>query len=179
MHTYIHNWSLQPSVRNIDLVSHTAYVVCVNFVHKWRDLQFKVDSERQIFWETFSLQVFIYSQSVCPKSAKKKSPKKYFSYFVIMSGLGLDPRLFVYLLDHGDCGYVSKQNCRFLWFKIPTWSYRSQCTHYQGLFGATCGVEALSAPIFLKMGTAQPLHSMYLYVKTHNEVDNRYKCSTL
>ena len=27
--------------------------MCVNFIHKWRDLQFKVDSERQIFWETF------------------------------------------------------------------------------------------------------------------------------
>ena len=36
------------SVRMIDLVSHTIYVVCVNFIHKWRDLQFKVDSERQI-----------------------------------------------------------------------------------------------------------------------------------
>ena len=31
--TYIH-WSLQTSVRIIDLVSHTTYVVCVNFIHK-------------------------------------------------------------------------------------------------------------------------------------------------
>ena len=38
-----------PSVRIIDIVSHTPYVVCVNFIHKWRDLQFKVDFERQIF----------------------------------------------------------------------------------------------------------------------------------
>ena len=37
------------SVRIIDLVSPTTYVVCVNFIHKWRDLQFKVDSERQLF----------------------------------------------------------------------------------------------------------------------------------
>ena len=42
-----------PSVRIIELVSHTTYVVCANFIHKWRDLQFKVDSERQIFWEIF------------------------------------------------------------------------------------------------------------------------------
>ena len=42
-----------PSVRIIVLVSHTTYVVCVNFRHKWRDLLFKVDSDRQIFWETF------------------------------------------------------------------------------------------------------------------------------
>ena len=38
-----------PSVRIIDLVSHTTYVVCVNFIHKWRGLQFKIDSERQNF----------------------------------------------------------------------------------------------------------------------------------
>ena len=38
-----------PSVRIIDLVSHTTYVLCVNFIHMWGDLQFKVDSERQIF----------------------------------------------------------------------------------------------------------------------------------
>ena len=34
-----------PSVRIIDSVSHATYVVCINFIHKWRDLQFKVDSE--------------------------------------------------------------------------------------------------------------------------------------
>ena len=28
-----------PSVRIIVLVSHTTYVVCVNFIHEWRDLQ--------------------------------------------------------------------------------------------------------------------------------------------
>ena len=52
LNTYIighHN----PSVRIIELVSHTTYVVFVNFMYKWRDLQFKFDSERQIFWETF------------------------------------------------------------------------------------------------------------------------------
>ena len=37
------------SVRIIDLVSHTTYVACVNFIYKWRDLQFKVGPERQIF----------------------------------------------------------------------------------------------------------------------------------
>ena len=52
LHTYIID-HYKPSVRIIDLVSHTTYVMCVNFIHKWRYLQFKVDSERQIFWETF------------------------------------------------------------------------------------------------------------------------------
>ena len=48
------------SVRIIFLVPHTTYVVCVNFIHKWWDLQFKVYSERQISWETFHGN-FVYS----------------------------------------------------------------------------------------------------------------------
>ena len=54
--TYIHTYIIsdyKPSVRIIDLVSYTTYVVCVNFIHKCRDLQFKVDSEQQIFWKRF------------------------------------------------------------------------------------------------------------------------------
>ena len=50
-----------PSIRIIDLFFHTTYVVCVNFIHKWRDLQFKVDSKRQI-WETFSWQFYLLSE---------------------------------------------------------------------------------------------------------------------
>ena len=37
----------------IDLVSHTTYIMCINFILKWWDLQFKVDYERQILYETF------------------------------------------------------------------------------------------------------------------------------
>ena len=43
IHTYIIG-HYNPSVRIIDLISHTTYVVCVNFfIHKWRHLQFKVE----------------------------------------------------------------------------------------------------------------------------------------
>ena len=75
-----------PSVRTIDLVSHTTCVVCVNFIHKWRDLQFKVDSKRQIFWHFFHGN-FIYSQSFHRRNT--------FCIFVLMSGLGLEPWLYV------------------------------------------------------------------------------------
>ena len=51
-----------PSVRIINLGSHTTYVVFVNFIHKWRDLKFKVDFERQIFWETFQGNLYILSE---------------------------------------------------------------------------------------------------------------------
>ena len=49
-----------PSVRIIDLASHITYVVCVNFLHKWRD-QFKVDLERQIL-RNFSWQFYLQSE---------------------------------------------------------------------------------------------------------------------
>ena len=95
IHTYIYIIGhYNPSVRIIGLVSHITYVVYVNFIHKWWYPEFKVDSKRQIFWEHFHSN-FINSQSFCQKSAERKSPKKYFLYFVLMSGLGLEPWLFV------------------------------------------------------------------------------------
>ena len=85
-----------PSVRIIDLVPHTTYVVCVSFIHKSRVLYMSGGSyslnslPTTKFWEAF-LGNFMYSQSFCQKSAKRKSSKQYFSYIVWMSGLGLEP----------------------------------------------------------------------------------------
>ena len=45
----------------MELISHTTNVVCVDFIHRWRELQFKVDSELQIFQRTFH-DNFIYSE---------------------------------------------------------------------------------------------------------------------
>ena len=63
------------SVRIIDLVSHTTYVVCIDCIHKWRDLQFKVGSEQQIL----------------EKQIERNLPKKYFLYFLLLPALGLEP----------------------------------------------------------------------------------------
>ena len=52
-HTYIHNWPLQPFSQDYGLASHTSHVVCVSFISEWQDLQFNVDSERQIFEKLF------------------------------------------------------------------------------------------------------------------------------
>ena len=41
-----------------------------------------------------------------------------------------------------------------------TWSYRSQCIHYEPLFGVTCEAKMSLAHISLKIWTAQPLQSM-------------------
>ena len=78
--TYIHNWSLQLFRQGYGLASHTIYVVCVNFIHKWRNLPLKVDSERQIFEKLFKAISF-YSQS---------SRRNTFSYFVLMSEQGYE-----------------------------------------------------------------------------------------
>ena len=43
------------------------------------------------FFEKLFLAIFIYSQIFCQKSTERKSPKEYFSYFVLMSGLGQSP----------------------------------------------------------------------------------------
>ena len=83
IHTYIID-HYNPSVRIIDLVSHTTFVVC-------RETYSLKSTPNDRFFE----KLFIYSQSFCQKSARKKSPKKYFSYFVLMSGLRLEPWLFV------------------------------------------------------------------------------------
>ena len=36
----------------------TTYVVCFNFIHEWRDLQYKVDFERQIFEKLYMAILF-------------------------------------------------------------------------------------------------------------------------
>ena len=80
IHTYIHNWPLQPFSQDYGLASYITQVVCVTFICEWWDLQFNVDSKRQIFEKLFHGR-FIYSPSFCQKSAERKSPKKYFSFF--------------------------------------------------------------------------------------------------
>ena len=58
------------------------------------------------FFEKLCMAIFIYPQSFCQKSFERKSSKKYFLYFVLMSGLGFDPftanKPTHYLLDYGD-----------------------------------------------------------------------------
>ena len=59
--TYIHtshNWLLQSFSNDYHLTSHTTYVASDNFIHEWRDQQFKVDSERQIFMKLFTAHLF-------------------------------------------------------------------------------------------------------------------------
>ena len=63
--TYIHNWSLQPSVRIIDLVSHTTYVVLLLILYISGGTYSLMSTPND---RNFSLQIYIYFQSFCQKS---------------------------------------------------------------------------------------------------------------
>ena len=76
-----------PSVMIIGLVSHTTYVVCINFLY----ISGGIYSLKSTFHGNF-----IYFQSFCQKSNARKSTKKYFfCILIMMSGLGLEPWLYV------------------------------------------------------------------------------------
>ena len=113
LHIYIHNiiGHYNPSVRIIDLVSHTTYVVYVNFIHKWRDLQFKVDAERQIFWETFH-DNFIYSQNFWPEICWEERNRRRNTFIISFWCLAWDSnpgfsynKPTHYLLDYEEFSY--------------------------------------------------------------------------
>ena len=72
----------KPLVRIIDLVSHTIYIVCINFIYKWRDLQYKVDSE--LFMPVL-ITLKVFARNLLGAIAEEN----FFLYFVLLSGLGL------------------------------------------------------------------------------------------
>ena len=116
---YIH--ALQPCNQDYGLASYTTHVECINFICEWRDLQFNVDSERQIFEKHFHDR-FIYSQSFCQKSADQ-------SCIYACTTLGNEPAIDLQKMpimtkkiifsdeDHFDL--VTKQNCRIWGIENP------------------------------------------------------------
>ena len=71
---YTHNSSVQPFSQHYDLVSHIIYIVCINFIHEWWDLQLKVDYVRQIFEKLFHVN-FIYFR-IFLRNLLRESPEK-------------------------------------------------------------------------------------------------------
>ena len=115
-HTYIESQpytyiigQYNPSVRITDLVSHTTYIVCVNFIHKLRDLQFKVDPERQILLETFHDSFNLLSEFL-PAICWEELAEEILFVFWFDVWLGartlafrlISQHTYYYLLDHGD-----------------------------------------------------------------------------
>ena len=113
IHTYLHNWSLQPSSQDYwPSFSHHLCCVCVKFIHKWRNLQFKVDSERQIFWET-SWQFYLLSEFLA-----EICWEEIFRILFWCLAWGSNPgfpstKPTHYLLDHGDI--IDNRICKLEW----------------------------------------------------------------
>ena len=100
---YVHNWTLE-------FFSYD-YICCV---------QFKVDSE------TFSWQFSIYSQSFYQNFAESRRKKIFYfhiSYFVLMSDLGFEPRLFVYYTANSTMATV--YCCNIFHRFLISWKERS------------------------------------------------------
>ena len=63
LHDYIHHTQVAIYIyfrQAYGLAPRIAYVVCVYFIHDWRDIQFKITSERQIFRKIFHVNIFYY-----------------------------------------------------------------------------------------------------------------------
>ena len=93
----IHNWPLQPFSQNYGLASpttfHTTHIVCVNCGLKGRELQFKTDSEQQIFEDIFRGRIY-FTLRVFARNLRI-AEAIFFSYFVLMLDLGYEPGLCV------------------------------------------------------------------------------------
>ena len=114
MHTYIigHN---NPSVRIIDLVFHTTYVL---HSYIWRDLQFKVDSEPQIFFEKlvmailFTLRVF--AKNLLRGNRRRNTFRILFWCLAWASNPGFSSNMPThYFLDYGDNNIVLQRSLFF------------------------------------------------------------------
>ena len=112
MKQYIHTYIIglyNPSVRVIDLVSHTTNLCALILYISGGTYSLKSTPNDKFFEKVF-MAILFYSQSCGQKSAERKSPKKYFSYYVLIlawdstAGFWSNKPTY-YLLDHGDFAY--------------------------------------------------------------------------
>ena len=59
--------------QDYDLASHATYVVCINFIHKWRDLIFKVDSEHDRYLRRFPWQFYLFLESFLLRVSRRRN----------------------------------------------------------------------------------------------------------
>ena len=105
--TYIHTYIIghyNPSVRIINLVSHTTYVVCGNFIHKWRLKSTPNDEFLEKLFMTILFTLRVFARNLL------RFPKKYFriSFWCLAwdSNPGFSSNKPThYLLDHGNFSY--------------------------------------------------------------------------
>ena len=95
LHTYVIG-HCNRSIMIIYFVSHITYVECVNFVHEWRDQQFKVGTKRTtVFFEKLFMGIFLlllFLPQICSKGSCRRNI--FFHIFVLIFGPGLEPWLY-------------------------------------------------------------------------------------
>ena len=103
--SWIHNyWSLQPiSWDYWSSFSNRLMLILILYI-SGGTYSLKSIPNDWFFWEIFHGS-FNFFQTFCQKSDERKSQKKYFLYFVLMSGLGLEP----YLLDYSNIKLIMKR----------------------------------------------------------------------
>ena len=88
-------------------------------------------------FEKLFIATFIYFQNFCQKSAERKLPKEYLSYFVLMSGLRREPWLIATIRAYeyyksivsvplslsSECNWSSKQS---FWTRSKTYTERQK-----------------------------------------------------
>ena len=157
--TYIHNHS----VRISDLVSHATDVVRVNFIHKWRYQQFKVDCERQIFWESFSWQLYLPSEFFARNLLRANRRRNNFRILFWCLAWGSTPGFSSnkpthYLLYHGDfVVYVCKNQKMFGQRGLLSWvnNFKTEVleTIKKSKGNKTTGSDAVNAQLLILMNT--------------------------
>ena len=104
------------SVSIVDLVSHTACVVCVNFIHKWRDLHFKVEFERQIFLRYSSWLFYLLSEFLSEICWKEIAEEIFFTFnFFWWQTRDTNPGFWV---QYADTLHTRPRQLHFLFNKI-------------------------------------------------------------
>ena len=93
---------LQSCSKNYNLASHSTYIVQVNFIHERRNLQFKVDSERQIFVKLFI--AILFTLRVIARNLLRGSRRSNIFIFTIwyLTWSLNSSLMFKYHLDYGD-----------------------------------------------------------------------------
>ena len=70
---------LDPFSQDCGLASHFTNVVCINFIHEWRDLYFNVDSERQIYLRN-TFKAFLFTLRVFARNLLRGSRRRNISF---------------------------------------------------------------------------------------------------
>ena len=113
-------WLVVTTLQSILLTQFlTSLMLCVLILYISGGTESLNSTPNDSFFEKLFMAVLIYSQSFCQKSAERKSPKKYFLYFVRsdVKTWGSNPGFTSnkprhYLLDYGDF------NVQLVWIKL-------------------------------------------------------------